>query len=86
MSMRVWIDQDLCTGDGMCEQICPEVFQLQPDGLAYVVDVSGIRTGGATAADRSVSVGGDLHDDVRDAIAECPGECIFIEDAVEVAA
>ena len=22
--MKVWIDQDLCTGDGLCEEICPE--------------------------------------------------------------
>ena len=21
--MKVWIDQDLCTGDGLCEEICP---------------------------------------------------------------
>ncbi len=84
--MRVWIDQDLCTGDGMCEEICPEVFRLQPDGLAYVHDALGVHAAGATAANRSVAVGGDLHDDVLDAIAECPGECIFIEDAAEAAA
>ena len=24
--MRVWIDQDLCTGDGLCVDHCPEVF------------------------------------------------------------
>ena len=34
--MKVWIDQDLCTGDGICEEICPEVFTLLDDGLAYV--------------------------------------------------
>ena len=27
-SMKVWIDQDLCTGDGLCEEICPDVFTL----------------------------------------------------------
>jgi NAD-dependent dihydropyrimidine dehydrogenase PreA subunit len=21
--MKVWIDQDLCTGDGLCEEIAP---------------------------------------------------------------
>ncbi|MSX78283.1 MAG: ferredoxin, partial [Actinobacteria bacterium] len=21
--MKVWIDQDLCTGDGLCEEISP---------------------------------------------------------------
>ncbi len=24
--MKVWIDQDLCTGDGLCEEIAPDVF------------------------------------------------------------
>ena len=26
--MKVWIDQDLCTGDGLCEEIAPDVFAL----------------------------------------------------------
>ncbi|MFV2000773.1 MAG: ferredoxin, partial [Acidimicrobiia bacterium] len=26
-SLMVWIDQDLCTGDGICEEISPDVFQ-----------------------------------------------------------
>ena len=34
--MKVWIDQDLCTGDGLCEEIAPSVFTLLDDGLAYV--------------------------------------------------
>ena len=34
--MRVWIDQDLCTGDGLCEEICPDVFVGKDDGLFYV--------------------------------------------------
>ena len=34
--MKVWIDQDLCTGDGLCEEIAPDVFVLLDDGLAYV--------------------------------------------------
>ena len=34
--MKVWIDQDLCTGDGLCEEISPAVFALLDDGLAYV--------------------------------------------------
>ena len=36
MGMKVWIDQDLCTGDGLCEEIAPDVFTLLDDGLAYV--------------------------------------------------
>ena len=32
--MKVWIDQDLCTGDGICVEIAPDVFALLDDGLA----------------------------------------------------
>ena len=34
--MKVWIDQDLCTGDGICAEICPPIFDMGADGLAYV--------------------------------------------------
>lgn len=84
--MQVWIDQDLCTGDGLCEQICPDVFQLQSDGLSYVYDADGIRDGGAADPNRFVTVAAHLVDDVLDAADECPGECIFIEGAATVAA
>ena len=46
----VWIDQDLCTGDGLCTDHCPEVFRLLDDGISYVVDAAGAvhhRPGGA---------------------------------------
>ena len=36
VKLKVWIDQDLCTGDGLCEEICPSVFGMAQDGLAYV--------------------------------------------------
>ena len=34
--MKVWIDQELCTGDGLCEEIAPDVFFGMDDGLFYV--------------------------------------------------
>ena len=47
--MKVWIDQDLCTGDGLCEEICPSVFTLLDDGLAYVKQGADVKSnpGGA---------------------------------------
>ena len=41
--MKVWIDQDLCTGDGLCEEIAPAVFTLLDDGLAYVKENDEVR-------------------------------------------
>ena len=76
--MKVWIDQDLCTGDGLCEEIAPEVFTLLDDGLAYVKEGDDVKSnpGGAKGV-AQVSAG--LEAAVIEAAEECPGECIFIE-------
>ena len=42
--MKVWIDQDLCTGDGLCEEIAPVVFTLLDDGLAYVKEGDDVKS------------------------------------------
>ncbi len=76
--MRVWIDQDLCTGDGLCTDHCPDVFLLLEDGISYVVEdglVLNDPGGGASMAavpERHV-------DAVIAAADDCPGECIFVE-------
>ena len=76
--MKVWIDQDLCTGDGLCEEICPDVFTLLDDGLGYVKDGATVMNSPGGAAG-TVAVALALHDAVTEAAEECPGECIFIE-------
>ena len=75
--MKVWIDQDLCTGDALCEEIAPDVFVMEDDGLAYVRDETGIYNPGGPAGLASVPDG--LETDVIEAAEECPGDCIFIE-------
>ena len=76
--MRVWIDQDLCTGDGLCTDHCPEVFVLLEDGLSYVHQggVVGNDPGGDASA---IHVPARLADRVVLAAIDCPGECIFVE-------
>jgi ferredoxin len=80
MSYQVWIDQDLCTGDGICAEIAGDVFVLLDDGLAYVKDASGPKRdpGGPAGI---VPIPENLADAVVEAAEECPGECIFIEPA-----
>ncbi|MFD5497640.1 ferredoxin [Streptomyces sp. NPDC001812] len=83
-ALEVWIDQDLCTGDGICAQYAPEVFELDIDGLAYVKgpDDELLQTEGATAR-----VPLPVLTDVVDSAKECPGECIHVRrvaDGVEV--
>lgn len=76
--MKVWIDQDLCTGDGLCEEICPDVFTLQDDGLAYVKE-NGTVFNDPGGSSQMANVPSDLEDAVVEASEECPGECIFVE-------
>lgn len=33
---KVTVDVSTCVGCGLCEQSCPEVFEVQGDGLAHV--------------------------------------------------
>jgi ferredoxin len=76
--MKVWIDQDLCTGDGLCEEIAPDVFTLLDDGLAYVKEGDKVfeKPGGAEGL---ANVPDGMEEAVIESAEECPGECIFIE-------
>lgn len=33
---KVSVDTATCVGCGLCEQSCPEVFEVQGDGIAHV--------------------------------------------------
>ena len=33
---KVSVDVSTCVGCGLCEQSCPEVFEVQGDGMAHV--------------------------------------------------
>ena len=78
MGLKVWIDQDLCTGDGLCEEISPAVFTLLDDGLAYVVEGDKVFNGPGGAEGKAEIPGAGL-EGVIESAEECPGECIFIE-------
>ena len=73
--LTVWIDQELCTGDGLCVQYAPEVFEFDVDGLAYVKDESGELK---QAAGVRVPVPAGLRLDVIDSAKDCPGNCIHV--------
>jgi len=86
--MKVWIDQDLCTGDGLCTELAPAVFMMHSDGLAYVKDPSWPNLLGPdgkgnepklkmTAATEFPDT---MLDEVIQSAEDCPGECIFIEE------
>ena len=83
--MKVWIDQDLCTGDGICAEIAPQIFEMDDDGLAYVKEKSWPNRFGPSGSGSEPALkgtdGADMPDDLADAVIdaaeECPGECIF---------
>ncbi|HET6498440.1 MAG TPA: ferredoxin [Coriobacteriia bacterium] len=62
--MKPIVDHDLCIGCGMCEDTCPEVFQLRDDGFSYVI-----------AEDPPP----ELYGAIRDAVDLCPVQAISIE-------
>jgi ferredoxin len=80
--MKVWIDQDLCTGDGICEEIAPDVFTLLDDGLAYVKEGGKIfaeAEGNAQGPEGLANIPDGQLEATIESAEECPGECIFIE-------
>lgn len=89
--LMVWIDQDLCTGDGICSEICPDVFHARDDGLWVVKEEADhfgttIIFDGADGPGHGPDMGAGVAripdgkvDDSVEAAEECPGECIMIE-------
>jgi ferredoxin len=63
--MRAIVDQDLCSGCGLCSEICPEVFELDDDEKAQV---------------KMDPVPPEFEDACRDAAGQCPVEAIQIEE------
>lgn len=63
--MKAKVDPDLCTACGLCQEICPEVFEPDDDGIAQVkVD----------------EIPAELEESVRDAADQCPVEAITVEE------
>ncbi len=64
MSKKVIIDVDECLGCETCVELYPEVFEMDSDSDKAVV---------------IMEQGGD-EDQIEEAIAACPAECIYWED------
>ena len=62
--MKAKVDADLCTGCGLCPDMCPEVFELTSD----VAEVKGDE------------VPAEAEDTCREAAESCPVEAISIEE------
>ena len=73
MGVRVWIDEKACVGNGVCVDVCPEMFTLD-GGIAYVLHGDRAVPGGT-----AVDVPDHLLDAVIEAAEECPPSCIYLE-------
>jgi ferredoxin len=62
--MKAIVDKDTCTGCGLCEETCPEVFRLGEDDIAAVI---------------VDEVPPEAQDSAREAAEGCPVEAITIE-------
>ncbi len=73
--MLVWIDQDCCTGAGLCVDRSPDLFVVLDDGIGY------LHLGDVVFTDpgRRVVVSPRSERDAIDAAEHCPGECIYLE-------
>ncbi len=63
--MHVYVDQDICTGCGVCPTLCPDVFTMSPTGVAETL---------------VEEVPGDMEDQCSDAADRCPVEAIALEE------
>lgn len=62
---KVWIEEG-CISDGICEEICPDVFAMDEDDMAYV----------KSDADYSAN-----EKCIKEAAEECPAEIIKYKEA-----
>ena len=62
--MRVIVDEETCTGCGVCAETCPEVFETDDDLAKVIAD----------------PVPEDAEDSCREAVEDCPVEAISIQD------
>ena len=62
--MKAKVDAELCTGCGLCEDTCPEVFEVPDDVARVKVDV----------------VPPEAEETCREAAEGCPNEAISIEE------
>lgn len=65
--MKVIVNKEACIGCGACAAICPDVFDLDDDGLSEVKE-------------NKEHPKEEQADDVRDAADSCPTGAIELED------
>jgi ferredoxin len=60
--MKVFVDAEVCTGCGLCTELCPEVFEMDDEVAAVIVD----------------TIAPEEEDIVEEAIESCPVDAIIV--------
>ena len=76
--MKVKVNKDACIGCGACASICPDVFELNDEGLSEVKVEEENKE-----KEEFVSVKEELQDEVRDAADSCPTGAIEVNEGRE---
>ncbi|HSQ89011.1 ferredoxin [Romboutsia sp.] len=62
--MKAFVDKDICIGCGACTGTCPEVFEMDDDGLAVAIEDE---------------ISDDLEESAVEACEGCPVDAITVE-------
>lgn len=62
--MKGYVDKDTCIGCGLCPEICPEIFEMEDDGLAVAKDIE---------------IPDDILESAQEAEDSCPVDAITVE-------
>ncbi len=63
--MKITVDLTRCTGHGFCEGIAEDIFEVRPDGVAYLLQ--------PTPSE-------DRRDEVEEAVTLCPTRALTLSD------
>ncbi len=66
--MKLRVDKDICIGCGACQATCPDVFEINDEGLAEVI---------------IEEIPEELNEDCLDALEGCPVSAIIEEESEE---
>lgn len=63
--MRPIVIHTRCRGNRVCEELVPEVYEVDGTGMAWVIDDD---------------PGPELYDKVREAVYRCPAKALMVDD------
>lgn len=62
--MKAFVDKDACISCGLCESLCPDIFEIEDDGKAGAINEE---------------LEGEKLDCAKEAASQCPTDAIIVE-------